>query len=829
MLKTSPKRATSFVALGLFTAIATSACGQGGGGSNWDEHADIRNGNTELEDGDNTPPESPTEPPVSEPPPEVEPPSPEPPLGTVPPRARVSNVPSTLSHAIVYTRVTRTRGTHEVELPDGSLFTLESPDIWDTLPDTRRVFQGFNAPGQLILRQADGSEQILYDCFKSSQPCVPLDPMVSFDGRKVLFSVYRGERLESAGNRTTLPNQRLAAPLEAQLHVVDLDTGKVSPLQHKPGVFDVSPAWLPDGRIMFASTRAGTEEPLLPRISPNNRNAEPQLYISEADGSGAVNITPHEVTSALHPYVLQSGRVAYSSQWLSHNLAYGSNNGSINWPTTLDNMWLIMDMDSRGGDMNALLGAHRNNFRSHGGRTKSMKALHFLGQRENSDICAANYYRANNLGLGDVFCWTPETIGVEGALPDFLPRNLYNVADWSKSNDEPSFQDSGFFMGKVGYPEGLENNQLLLTVGRGFCVQGPVRSSQERVAGQPEKRGCDVGLYATTRIPSTSMSDLALIVDHEDWHEFGARVVRPRQVATPALSNTGNGSCQLTSSDAGSAETKPSRPYQFNRNFKTTANNGGEIDGLSHAELAGMRFWEVVPHTSRQRTFKNSIGHQLRLLGDVPLLEDNSFKVALPCDTPYIMAGIDERGRVIKRDQVPQSLRPGEKRICTGCHLHSQEGRPYRNSMASWVMPDELLSSRPVPTYEEDIKPILQARCQSCHRNDYVPLMDYEKLVWDHFQESLPEDKRIQVSDSEEPRRRYGLQRPYSSKYVNTMFARESLLYWKAANERSDGRSDSTYDDDIDFGPDHPTNITNKELEILAAWLDSGATRMQDD
>src|SRR5690554_5298441 len=124
MLKTCPKRATSFVALGLFTAIATSACGQGGGGSNWDEYADIRNGNTELEDGDNTPPESPTEPPVSEPPPEVEPPSPEPPLGTVPPRARVSNVPSTLSHAIVYTRVTRTRGTHEVELPDGSLFTL---------------------------------------------------------------------------------------------------------------------------------------------------------------------------------------------------------------------------------------------------------------------------------------------------------------------------------------------------------------------------------------------------------------------------------------------------------------------------------------------------------------------------------------------------------------------------------------------------------------------------------------------------------------------------------------------------------------------------------
>ena len=56
------------------------------------------------------------------------------------------------------------------------------------------------------------------------------------------------------------------------------------------------------------------------------------------------------------------------------------------------------------------------------------------------------------------------------------------------------------------------------------------------------------------------------------------------------------------------------------------------------------------------------------------------------------------------------------------------------------------------------------------------------------------------------------------------MFARESLLYWKAANQRTDGRSDSTYDDDIDFGADHPTGVTEEELAIIAAWLDSGAT-----
>lgn len=730
-----------------------------------------------------------------------------------------------LEEAIVYVRVRRTTGLHDVELKDGSSYTLHSPDVWDQLPDSGHVFDGFNAPGQLVLRHSDGTERILYDCFKQSEPCVPLDPMVSFDGERILFSVYRGERLKQAWwNGTTLPNERLDSATEAQLYVVDIASGKVTPLKHSPGVFDVSPVWLPDGRILFASSRAGFREPWLDRITPNRR-VETQLYIADSDGGNAINISPHEVTTAMHPYVLQSGRIAYSSHWMSHNLAYGSTNGGINWPTTLNNMWLVMDMDIRGGDMNALLGAHRNSIKSAAGRRKTMKALHFLGQRGNGDICVTNYYRGNNLGLGDIFCWEPEPVGVEGALPKFLPRNIYNLANWSKSNDEPSFNKDGIYLGKIGYPEGLPGNQLMVTVGRGFCtnVSGSVRSFQERVADQPKKRGCDVGVYRTTRIPSLEMSDMARIVDREEWHEFGARLVAPRPVPrNPDVLSTDDGSCQLASSDAGTAETSASRPYEFNKNYKTMANNGGEIHGLPHSELAAIRFWEVLPNRSESRTFKNSIGNQLRLLGDAPLLADKSFKVELPCDTPYVMAGVDSKGRVIKRDQVPQSLRPGEKRVCTGCHLHSRKGKPYERSMAFSAPPYALLESRRVPTYKRDIIPIFERRCQTCHVGD-LPLMDYHALVWDRFQESVPEGKRVQVSNSERERRRWGLQRPYTSKYVNSMFARESLLYWKAANMRTDGRSDETYPDDIDFGANHPVDITAAELRTLADWLDSGA------
>jgi hypothetical protein len=71
----------------------------------------------------------------------------------------------------------------------------------------------------------------------------------------------------------------------------------------------------------------------------------------------------------------------------------------------------------------------------------------------------------------------------------------------------------------------------------------------------------------------------------------------------------------------------------------------------------------------------------------------------------------------------------------------------------------------------------------------------------------------------------YGLQRPYTSKYINSQFARESLLYWKAANARTDGRTDDSYGDDINFGPDHPTRLSKEEVQLVGDWIDSGAAR----
>ena len=67
----------------------------------------------------------------------------------------------------------------------------------------------------------------------------------------------------------------------------------------------------------------------------------------------------------------------------------------------------------------------------------------------------------------------------------------------------------------------------------------------------------------------------------------------------------------------------------------------------------------------------------------------------------------------------------------------------------------------------------------------------------------------------------FDLPRPYSSKWV-AKFARDSLLYWKCVGERTDGRTDGQYPNDIDFGPAHDSGATAEECRVIGRWIDTG-------
>jgi MYXO-CTERM domain-containing protein len=65
------------------------------------------------------------------------------------------------------------------------------------------------------------------------------------------------------------------------------------------------------------------------------------------------------------------------------------------------------------------------------------------------------------------------------------------------------------------------------------------------------------------------------------------------------------------------------------------------------------------------------------------------------------------------------------------------------------------------------------------------------------------------------------LAKPNLSKYLRMLNARGSLLYWKANNARTDGRTDAQYPSAPTDGV--TTDITADELRTLARWIDLGA------
>lgn len=303
------------------------------------------------------------------------------------------------------------------------------------------------------------------------------------------------------------------------------------------------------------------------------------------------------------------------------------------------------------------------------------------------------------------------------------------------------------------------------------------------------------------------------------------------------------------------------------------------IDNLTDDQICGIRV--IVSHPNDASNMVNKMvsiaGERQSVLwerysknysGGSPILDingnpDTSGLIELPADTPFMMHGIDCTGMPLSIDQQWLSVRPKELRTCNGCHLHSRDplltwpqsyAAAQNNPELAGRGTVQLLTGETTPgtpqytnitssygkTYEyvHDIIPIFQSRCNSCHSagsaggpggglklDEYALAHNnltsstvystYAALAWDRDQ-LVPS---VQVATTAGTR----FNRPYLSKYVVAFNPLRSLLYWKAAGQRTDNRLDTDYPNDIDYGAAHPaTGITAAELGTLGRWIATG-------
>jgi hypothetical protein len=281
----------------------------------------------------------------------------------------------------------------------------------------------------------------------------------------------------------------------------------------------------------------------------------------------------------------------------------------------------------------------------------------------------------------------------------------------------------------------------------------------------------------------------------------------------------------------------PANPYNWIENLTeqcafqgcavNTENPNYHASNIAALRILQPKFFDFsyVGNQQRYVETRNTWGYQsIEVWGEKPLEADGSLRMEVPCETPILMAGVNKAGLSIAHDSMLHSLRKGETRTCHGCHEgHSEEQAARIGKSAIDRFPGTLAAKTNTPihviqntiTWRDDIKPIVEKRCASCHKPN-KPEYEYSAWVWDDAQIDFPGMARQPTINGN-----FLLTRPYTSKYV-AKFALDSLMYWKCMGSRRDGRSDAQYNNDIDFGPAHAAGATPLECGMIGLWIDTG-------
>lgn len=130
------------------------------------------------------------------------------------------------------------------------------------------------------------------------------------------------------------------------------------------------------------------------------------------------------------------------------------------------------------------------------------------------------------------------------------------------------------------------------------------------------------------------------------------------------------------------------------------------------------------------------------VLGTVPVEADGSAYFRAPAGVILFFQSLDERGLALQTMRSVTHVQPGQTLSCIGCHEHRQQAPPTRPVLASARQPSAI---QPGPKgswplrFDRLVQPVLTAQCAGCHDSqrtnqvagkiDLSPTKAYETLV----------------------------------------------------------------------------------------------------
>lgn len=566
---------------------------------------------------------------------------------------------------------------------DGTVYWNVPKDMPGVGPHSRfRVA----APGRLQVLETDGRIRTLIDGGNPTSASLNLidvnAPDVSYDGSTIIFAglpsgtYYAGPTDNPGAWRIYAINANGSGLRQITLSDQSLNRSQFGAASGELGVYDdTDPAWLPDGRIVFSSTR-------WPSYAHYSGVRTSNLYVVNASGSNLHRITA-ERNGADRPQVDPvTGKIVYARWWRNHRFAlndtstildpnggYVQKDGlSANRSKEIDGSSQYADYLWRNAWQAATINPDGTGLAMWGGAFRDEAGNHVYGGgfSPQGDFFA-NFFPMYNMteagGFGGIRLFHR---GPGRYQP--IMGITYLTLDYVNPSNPTSY---GVFKGTyAAEPEILPDDRMILSWAANVNQ--------------------DYGLY-TANLDGTGRS---LLYDNPGTTELRARAIRPRPLP-PIISDTVNQVPSLLPPMA-------SGPYDIDGTFVFDALNvyaNGPVDAdivsaIPVGSAAKIRFF--IDH---QRTSPGSFPNLdwPILLGELAVAPDGSVREPnAPANVPLFEQLRSADGRVPLsggpyRDGAGHVTgmnfgRPGAVARCVGCHAgHTLIAVPDNDADAQWT------------------------------------------------------------------------------------------------------------------------------------------------
>ncbi len=488
------------------------------------------------------------------------------------------------------------------------------------------------------------------------------DPAVTYDGTRVLFAWKKS--LD-----------------EDDYHLYDLDpaSGRVRQITSGTGFADYEPAYLPNGDIVFASTRCvQTVDCWWTEVS--------NLYTCDANGRFLRRLSFDQV-HAIYPQVTEDGRVLYTrwdyndrGQIFPQALFQMNPDGTGQTEYYGNNSWFPTTI------------AHAR------GIPGTAKVL--------AIFCGHHTSQAGKLGVLDPAKGRQENRGAQLVAP-VRETPAERIDDYGQGGD--LFQ----------YPYPLTETEFLVTYAPLGWDRPNRKSRGKRDAGfgiyWMDMDGRRELLVSDPRLPCNQPVPL---VARAKPHQRPSLVDYRQQTGTFYVQDIYAGP-GLAGIPRGAVKRLRVVALEFRAAGVGNNGSGGPGGGalVSTPIAVGNGSWDVKI-----------------VLGDATVREDGSAFFTAPARTPVYFQALDEKGHVIQTMRSWSTLQPGENQSCVGCHEHKNSApltANYGSTRALLAGPQALEPFYGPPrgfSFPKEIQPILDRHCTRCH-NDRNLKMESRRIA----------------------------------------------------------------------------------------------------